>query len=183
MDTPSEDTHNRGLYDPRYEHDACGVGMAVNIDGRKEHRIVEYGLELLENMAHRGAENGDGRSGDGAGIMVQIPHRFIESLGIPVPEAGRYGTGLFFLPRDEDAAEGFMAMFREECSRRALYVIAEREVPVDHTVPGRMALDGEPRIVQVFVTSYDSPEVLERKLYRVRKIVGNRIAASGAPGS
>ena len=183
MDDPSADSHNRGLYDPRYEHDACGVGMAVNIDGRKEHRIVEYGLELLENMAHRGAENGDGRSGDGAGIMVQVPHRFIESLGIPVPEAGRYGTGLFFLPRDPEAAEGFMAMFREECSRRALYVIAERDVPVDHTVPGRMALEGEPRIVQVFVTSYDSPEVLERKLYRVRKVVGNRIASSGAPGS
>ena len=77
MDVPSVDSHNRGLYDPCYEHDACGVGMAVNIDGRKEHRIVEYGLELLENMAHRGAENGDGRSGDGAGIMVQVPHRFI----------------------------------------------------------------------------------------------------------
>ena len=157
--------------------------MAVNIDGRKEHRIVEYGLELLENMAHRGAENGDGRSGDGAGILVQVPHRFIESLGIPVPEAGRYGTGLVFLPRDPVAAERFMGMLRDECARRAMYVIAEREVPVDHSAPGRMALEGEPRIVQVFVTSYDSPEVLERKLYRVRKIVGNAVAASGEEGS
>ena len=157
--------------------------MAVNIDGRKEHRIVEYGLELLENMAHRGAENGDGRSGDGAGILVQVPHRFIESLGIPVPEAGRYGTGLVFLPRDPAAAGRFMGMLRDECARHAMYVIAEREVPVDHSAPGRMALEGEPRIVQVFVTSYDSPEVLERKLYRVRKVVGNAVAVSGEEGS
>ncbi|MGN0098872.1 MAG: glutamate synthase large subunit [Candidatus Methanomethylophilaceae archaeon] len=168
-----------GLYDPSYEHDACGVGMAVNIDGRKEHRIVEYGLQLLENMAHRGAENGDGRTGDGSGILVQIPHEFIRKLRIPVPEAGRYGTGLFFLPREESCAERCMALFREVCADNALYIIAERDVPVDHSVPGPMALEGEPRILQVFVTSYDSPEVLEHKLYRVRKQVSNRIAASG----
>lgn len=172
-----------GLYDPRYEHDACGVGMVVSINGGRSHRIVEYGLELLENMAHRGAENGDGHTGDGAGILVQIPHAFIETLGIPVPEAGRYGTGIFFLPKDPSLAEGFMAHFREECTRRALYVITEREVPVDHSVPGRIALEGEPRIVQVFVTSYDSPEVLERKLYAVRKTVGNAVADSGRPES
>lgn len=171
----------QGLYDPMFEHDACGVGMAVNIDGSKEHRIVEYGLELLENMAHRGAENGDGRTGDGAGILVQVPHAFIQKIGVPVPEPGRYGTGIIFLPKDAASAESFLGTLREECGRRAMYVIAEREVPVDHSVPGRMALDGEPRIVQVFVTSYDSPEVLEHKLYRVRKIVSNRIAASDDP--
>ena len=171
-----------GLYDPKYEHDACGVGMAVNIDGRKDHRIVEYGLELLENMAHRGAENGDGKTGDGAGILVQIPHAFIVKLGIPVSEAGRYGTGLVFLPREGGSAERFMELFKAVCAKRSLYVIAEREVPVDHSAPGPMALECEPRIVQVFVTSYDSPEVLERKLYRVRKIVGNSVAESDDPG-
>ena len=172
-----------GLYDPAYEHDACGVGMAVNIDGRKEHRIVEYGLQLLENMAHRGAENGDGRTGDGAGILVQIPHDFIVKQGIPVPEAGRYGTGIFFLPRDEACAARCMDLFRRTCADNALYIIAERDVPVDHSVPGPMALEGEPRIIQVFVTSYDSPEVLEHKLYRVRKMVGNRISASRSESS
>lgn len=171
-----------GLYDPKYEHDACGVGMAVNIDGRKDHRIVEYGLELLENMAHRGAENGDGKTGDGAGILVQIPHAFIVKLGIPVPEAGRYGTGLVFLPREGGSAERFMELFKAVCAKHSLYVIAEREVPVDHSAPGPMASECEPRIVQVFVTSYDSPEVLERKLYRVRKIVGNSVAESDDPG-
>ena len=171
-----------GLYDPSYEHDACGVGMAVNIDGRKDHRIVEYGLELLENMAHRGAENGDGKTGDGAGILVQIPHAFITKLGIPVPEAGRYGTGIVFLPRGSPSADRFMGLFRAVCAKHSLYVIAEREVPVDSSAPGPMALECEPRIVQVFVTSYDSPEVLEHKLYRVRKIVSNSVAESGEPG-
>ena len=173
-----------GLYDPGYEHDACGVGLAVDISGRKGHRVVEYGLQLLENMAHRGAENGDGKSGDGAGILVQIPHRFIVSQGVPVPEAGRYGTGLVFLPRDDPAfAEECMVALRQECRANAMYVIAERDVPVDHTVPGEMALEGEPRIVQVFVTSFDSQEVLERKLFRVRKVVSNRIASSGSPSA
>ncbi len=172
-----------GLYNPEYEHDACGVGMAVNIDGSKDHRIVEYGLELLENMAHRGAENGDGKTGDGAGILVQIPHRFIEKLGIPVPEAGRYGTGIIFLPKETQNADRFMGLLRAVCAKYALYVIAEREVPVDHSVPGNMALEGEPRIVQIFVTSYDSPEVLEHKLYRVRKVVSNTVSISGEEGA
>lgn len=170
-----------GLYNPANEHDACGVGMAINIDGHKEHRIVEYGLRLLENMAHRGAENGDGKTGDGAGILVQIPHDFIKKLKIPVPEAGRYGTGLFFLPKDEGFSSECMRRFREACADSALYIIAERQVPVDHSVPGPMALESEPDIVQVFVTSYDSPEVLEHKLYRVRKQVSNAVAASGSP--
>ena len=165
-----------GLYEPGNEHDACGVGMAVDIGGTRSRRIVEYGLRLLESMAHRGAENGDGKTGDGAGILVQVPHKFISKLGVPVPEAGRYGTGLVFLPKDPSAAEGFLGMFRDVCAKHALYVIGVRDVPVDHSVPGRMALDGEPRIVQVFVTSYDSPEVLEHKLYRVRKIVSNAVA-------
>ncbi len=172
-----------GLYEPGNEHDACGVGMAVDIGGTRSRRIVEYGLRLLESMAHRGAENGDGKTGDGAGILVQVPHKFISKLGVPVPEAGRYGTGLVFLPKDPSAAEGFLGMFRDVCAKHALYVIGVRDVPVDHSVPGRMALDGEPRIVQVFVTSYDSPEVLEHKLYRVRKIVSNAVADSGSPGS
>ena len=96
---------SRGLYRPEYEHDACGVGMVVDIHGAKSHRVVENALGLLENMAHRGAENGDGRTGDGAGILVQIPHSFIVASGIRVPEPGRYGTGLVFLPKDDSAAD------------------------------------------------------------------------------
>ena len=89
-----------GLYNAASEHDACGVGMVVNIRGDKTHELVESALSVLENMSHRGAEGADGKSGDGAGIMVQIPHEFILLQGVPVPEKGRYGTGLVFLPRD-----------------------------------------------------------------------------------
>lgn len=173
---------NGGLYDPANDRDSCGVGLAVNMDGARSHRIVETGLKLLENMAHRGAENGDGKTGDGAGILVQIPHGFIGKLGIPVPEAGRYGTGLIFLPRDPPSAERFIELFKAVCQRFVVNVIAMREVPVDHSVPGPMALEGEPRIVQVFASSYDSPETLERKLYRIRKVVSNSIAASDLDG-
>ena len=173
---------NAGLYDPTDDRDSCGVGLAVSLDGERTHRTVEIGLRLLEKMAHRGAENGDGKTGDGAGILVQIPHRFIASLGIPVPEPGRYGTGLVFLPRDAACADRFMGLFKAVCQRFAVQVIAVREVPVDHSVPGPMAMEGEPRIVQVFVSSYDSPDTLERKLFRIRKIVGNTISASEYEG-
>ena len=88
---------NMGLYDASYEHDACGVGMVVNIHGGKSHELVDNALRVLENMEHRGAETPD-KTGDGAGIMIQIPHEFILLQGIPVPEKGRYGTGLVFLP-------------------------------------------------------------------------------------
>ena len=91
----------RGLYSPEYEHDACGVGLVVNINGGKYHEIIEKGLTVLENMQHRGAEGGDRKTGDGAGIMVQIPHEFILLHGIPVPEKGRYGVGMVFLPNNE----------------------------------------------------------------------------------
>ena len=85
-----------GLYDAAYEHDACGVGMLVDIHGKKSHDLVESALKVLENMRHRGAEGADNKTGDGAGIMLQIPHELILMQGIPVPEKGRYGTGCFF---------------------------------------------------------------------------------------
>ena len=95
-----------GLYAPENEHDGCGVGLVVNINGSKYHEIVESGLQVLEHMAHRGAEGADNKTGDGAGIMVQIPHEFILLQGIPVPEKGRYGVGMLFMPKDpEDSAE------------------------------------------------------------------------------
>lgn len=163
-----------GLYDPANEHDACGVGLVADISGVRDRRIVEYGLQITENMAHRGAENADGRSGDGAGIMTQVPHEFIVSQGIPVPEAGRYGTGIIFLPKD--SAEDCMSFFREKVGEEGLQIIAERDVPVRSGVPGDMAKAREPKIVQVFITSYDSQELLEHKLFRVRKITSNALA-------
>ena len=91
----------QGLYLSSNEHDACGIGMVVNIHGTKSHSLVDQALTVLENMRHRGAEGADKKTGDGAGILVQIPHEFILLQGIAVPERGRYGTGLVFLPKDE----------------------------------------------------------------------------------
>ena len=165
-----------GLYDPADEKDSCGVGMAVNINGVRDHGIVEYGLTILENLAHRGAENADGRTGDGSGITVQVPHEFILKCGIPVPDAGRYGTGILFLSKDAAESENELSVLNKECSRLGLFMIRTREVPVDHSVPGPLALETEPRIVQVFISSYDEQSALERKLFIVRKRVSNQIA-------
>ncbi|MBR5705979.1 MAG: hypothetical protein IKX55_00225, partial [Bacteroidaceae bacterium] len=98
----------QGLYNPQNEHDACGIGMMVNLKGNKTHQLVDEALTLLENMKHRGAEAADNKSGDGAGIMVQIPHEFILLQGIPVPERLHYGTGLVFLPQDKKLREQYL---------------------------------------------------------------------------
>ena len=110
-----------GLYDAAYEHDACGVGMLVNIHGEKSHDIVESALKVLENMRHRGAEGADNKTGDGAGIMLQIPHEFILLQGIPVPEKGRYGTGLLFLPKNEKDQAAILSIIIEEIEKEGLH--------------------------------------------------------------
>ena len=108
----------QGLYNAQYEHDACGVGMVVNIHGNKSHELVDNALKVLENMEHRGAETRD-KTGDGAGILLQIPHEFILLQGIPVPEKGRYGTGIFFLPKDEKKQSEILSVMIEEIERDA----------------------------------------------------------------
>ena len=118
-----------GLYDAAYEHDACGVGMLVNIHGEKSHDIVESALKVLENMRHRGAEGADNKTGDGAGIMLQIPHEFILLQGIPVPEKGRYGTGLLFLPKNEKDQAAILSIIIEEIEKEGLTLIHLRNVP------------------------------------------------------
>ena len=109
-----------GLYDAANEHDACGVGMLVNIHGEKSHDIVESALKVLENMRHRGAEGADNKTGDGAGILLQIPHEFILLQGIPVPEKGRYGTGLLFLPKNTKAQADILSIIIEEIEKVGL---------------------------------------------------------------
>ena len=125
----------QGLYTSAYEHDACGVGMVVNIHGGKSHELVDNALRVLENMQHRGAETRD-KTGDGAGIMVQIPHEFILLQGIPVPEKGRYGTGLVFLPREEKLQNQILNIMIEEIEREGLELMHLRNVPVNEDVPG-----------------------------------------------
>ena len=168
--------NNQGLYQSEYEHDACGVGMVVNIHGGKNHELVDNALKVLENMEHRGAETRD-KTGDGAGIMVQIPHEFILLQGIPVPEKGKYGTGLVFLPKDEKAQQQILSVMIEEIEREGLQLMHLRTVPTNPEVLGVAAREVEPDIKQIFVTgvSEDNVPVFERILYKVRKRIENRI--------
>ena len=163
-----EKTIGKGLYHSDYEHDACGVGMIVNIHGNKSHELVDSALKVLENMKHRGAEGADNKTGDGAGILLQIPHEFILLQGIPVPEKGHYGTGLVFLPKDEARQTAIFKTIIEEVEREGLSLMHVRAVPVCSDILGKDALAAEPDIKQVFVTG-GNPEDLERKLYLVRK--------------
>ena len=169
-------SQGRGLYQPDYEHDACGVGMVVNIHGGKSHELVDNALKVLENMEHRGAETRD-KTGDGAGIMIQIPHEFILLQGIPVPEKGKYGTGLVFLPKDEKSQQEILSVMIEEIEREGLQLMHLRTVPTNPDVLGAVAREAEPAIKQVFVTgvSDDDVPVFGRTLYKIRKKIENRI--------
>ena len=166
-----------GLYNAEYEHDACGVGMVVNIHGNKSHDLVDNALKVLENMRHRGAEGADGRTGDGAGIMLQIPHEFILLQGIPVPEKGKYGTGLIFLPKDEAKQSEILSIMIEEIEREGLSLMHLRNVPTNPDCLGESAAASEPAIKQVFVTgvSDDKVPVFERTLYIIRKKIEKRV--------
>ena len=168
----------KGLYSPEYEKDACGVGLVVNINGSKYHDIIEKGLAVLENMAHRGAEGADSKTGDGAGIMVQIPHEFILLNGIPVPEKGRYGVGMIFLPKEPRDNARFTEIINECVEANNLEVMHSREVPVDSSILGKDALATEPEIRQIFITGCDDPKVLEDKLYLVRKGIERKVLSS-----
>ncbi len=165
-----------GLYQPQYEHDACGVGMVVNIHGGKSHELVDQALRVLENMEHRGAETRD-KTGDGAGIMLQIPHEFILLQGIPVPEKGKYGTGLVFLPKEEKTQQQILSVMIEEIEREGLTLMHMRTVPTNPEVLGAAAREVEPDIRQIFVTgvSEENVPVFERILYKVRKRIEKRI--------
>ena len=171
-------TVRRGLYDPANEHDACGVGMVVNIRGNKTHELVENALKVLENMMHRGAEGADGKTGDGAGIMLQIPHEFILLQGVPVPEKGSYGTGLVFLPKEEGSRKAIIERMKAEIERESCSLTYIRDVPVNSACLGEEAAEAEPYIVQIFVTSDEFIEEaeFERKLYRIRKHIERRAA-------
>ncbi len=170
----------KGLYSKAYEHDACGVGMVVNIHGNKSHDLVDNALKVLENMRHRGAEGADNKTGDGAGIMLQIPHEFILLQGIPVPEKGKYGTGLVFLPKNKDKQQSILAIMIEEIEREGLQLMHLRNVPTNPGCLGEAALSNEPAIKQVFITGVtdDKVPVFERTLYLIRKRIEKRVSDS-----
>ena len=165
------------MYNSANEHDACGVGMVVNIHGNKSHELVDNALKVLENMRHRGAEGADNKTGDGAGILLQIPHEFILLQGIPVPEKGKYGTGLVFLPKDETKQQQILSIMIEEIEREGLSLMHLRNVPTNPECLGSAALATEPAIKQVFITGVTDEDVpvFERTLYIIRKKIERRV--------
>ena len=170
-----------GLYEASHEHDACGVGMLVNIQGGKSHELVESALKVLENMRHRGAEGADNKTGDGAGIMLQIPHEFILLQGIPVPEKGKYGTGLLIRRQRQMCIRDSLSVIIEEIEKDGLTLMHLRNVPTCPEILGEAALANEPDIKQIFITGFTESETADRKLYIIRKRIENRIRKSDIP--
>ncbi|RLD63723.1 MAG: glutamate synthase subunit alpha, partial [Bacteroidetes bacterium] len=151
-----------GLYNPQNEHDSCGIGFVANIKGKKSHEIVKRGLDVLTNMAHRGAESSDNKTGDGAGITLQIPHKFLEAQNIDVPDAGLYGTGLLFLPKIESEAKWCKDALVKIIKEENAHFISFRDVPVNPSILGEIALSAEPYISQIFVAANIEQDELER---------------------
>ncbi len=165
-----------GLYDPNYEHDACGVGMVADLRGRPDHDIVDKALTVLERLAHRGASGAEVETGDGAGILVQVPHRFFvgaaEAAGFTLPDAGGYAVGLAFLPVDADDAHKARSLVEQIAGEESLSVLGWRQVPIESEGLGKTALGAMPRIEQLFMApaaeSVDTMR-LERRVFVLRK--------------
>ncbi len=174
----------QGLYHPQYEHDACGMGLVASIRGEKSHDIIRKGLEVLLNLTHRGAAGCDPETGDGAGILIQIPHVFFArecgELGMQLPEEGAYGVAMCFLPVDKHSRLQCEGVFERISASEGLKVIGWRDTPLNVDAIGREARATQPYIEQFFV---GRPEGLdedrfERLLYKVRRRIENEIAGN-----
>ena len=179
----------QGLYDPKFEHDACGIGFVVNIKGKKSHEIVEQALTVLQNLDHRGACGCEENTGDGAGILLQIPHDFLqhvcEGLGFQLPKPGQYGVGMIFLPPDRDLRHQCEEMLEEIVASEGQQVLGWRSVPTDNMYLGDTAKSCEPSIRQIFIgrnASIQDDMAFERKLYVIRRRAENAIRYQGVAG-
>src|SRR6266568_201512 len=179
----------QGLYDPRYEHDACGIGFVVNIKGEKSHEIVQQALTVLQNLDHRGACGCEDNTGDGAGILLQIPHAFLQhacdGIGLQLPKPGHYGVGMVFLPPDREQRHHCEQRFEAIVRQAGQQVLGWRSVPTDSLYLGETAKSREPVIRQVFIKR--SPDLtedvaFERKLYVIRRQAENAMRYAGVPG-
>jgi glutamate synthase domain-containing protein 2/glutamate synthase domain-containing protein 1/glutamate synthase domain-containing protein 3 len=173
------------LYDPEFEHDSCGVGFVCDIKGRADRKIVEQALEALRRMTHRGATGADPDTGDGAGILIQMPQAFFsaeaEKLGFKLPELGSYGAGLVFLPTDSAKQANYKKVFEKSCADAGLSFLGWRKVPVKPDTIGKTARDAMPDFEIAFASgpvSKDDPKALERKLYVARKLAEFRVRKS-----
>jgi len=173
---------NTGLYDPSFEHDACGIGFVANIKGNKSHQIISDALTILENMEHRGACGCENNTGDGAGIMIQIPHEFFfyecVKLGVHLPAYGNYGVGVLFFPKDIRLKEECREIFTRSAEKLGLEILTYRRVPVNTYDIGPTALSVEPEMEQVFIACPDyisTPDAFERKLFVLRNYASHTI--------
>lgn len=174
--------YQEGLYNPEFEHDACGVGFVAHIKGKKSHQQVKDALTMLENMEHRGACGSDPESGDGAGIMIQLPHEFLWeeciNIGIQLQEPGYYGVGMVFLPKDNSLNQRCREIIEQATTQRGMNLLGFRSVPVDKAGIGPTALSAEPDIVQFFVDrpqGVNNTEDFERKLFVLRRLIIQKI--------
>ena len=172
------------MYNSINEHDACGVGLVADINAVRKHEIVENGIKVLERLMHRGAVGGDSQTGDGAGIMTQIPHEFFKAHIKNLPERGKYGVGMVFLPRDKNVAEECKRIIEADTAAENLKIFAWREVPVNMDAIGGMALESCPKIEQFFVEGAgDKNETdFERALYILRRRIEKDVDAKTAAG-
>ncbi|MBK9391127.1 MAG: glutamate synthase large subunit [Bacteroidetes bacterium] len=168
----------QGLYRPEFEHENCGIGFVAHLKGRKSHSIIRQGLEVLENMTHRGAEGADKKTGDGAGMLIQVPRDFYLIQGYSLPQAGQFGTGLIFLPQDNGDAEKCREILLKIIEEEGINVIGFRDVPRNNKVIGEIARAAEPNIVQILLGADLQQDDLERKLYIIRKRTENLIRNS-----
>src|SRR6185295_3438549 len=173
---------NTGLYHPSFEHDSCGIGFVANIKGNKSHPIISDALTVLENMEHRGACGCENNSGDGAGIMIQLPHEFFFDecikLGVHLPPFGRYGVGVIFFPREIRLREECRDIFNRTAEKLGLEILVYRKVPVNPDDIGATALSVEPEMEQVFIACPDhisNPLDFERKLFVLRNFASHTI--------
>ena len=176
---------NTGLYEPSMEHDACGIGFLANLKGKRTHKLIEDALIMLRNMEHRGGCGCEPDTGDGAGILFQIPHEFFEKecsqLGMDLPEMGQYGAGMIFLPKDEELREECKTLLNINIKKLGFTLLGYRKVPINNFGVGKTALSIEPHIEQVFVTHeefHDDPDTFERKLYVLRRHTTHTIERS-----
>jgi glutamate synthase domain-containing protein 2/glutamate synthase domain-containing protein 1/glutamate synthase domain-containing protein 3 len=178
----------QGLYDPQYEHDSCGVGFVVNLNGHRSHAIIDQAIEILVNLEHRGACGCEKNTGDGAGILLQTPHAFLKekcaALGIHLPGSGEYATGLVFLPTDASDRRQCESWFEEVVREEGQAFLGWRDVPTDNSSLGASARRAQPVIRQVFIGYRPVKGVVqddltfERKLYVIRRLIENRVRSS-----
>ena len=185
---------SQGLYDPRHEHDACGVGFVVDLKGRKSADIVQSGIQILLNLHHRGASGCEKNTGDGAGILMQVPHAFLADacgeIGIKLPDPGQYGAGVVFLPTERASREACERLFEQAVREEGQQFLGWRDVPTDNRMLGATAQRSQPVIRQLFVgqspSLVDGPDdepgqAFERKLYVIRRKVRHAVRRSTIP--